>query len=134
MVFGVTSSPSQAKFFIQKHAELYRSECPMALETALKSTYMDDSINSVTDMEKGTKLYHQLATLWNKAGMYVRKWLSNSPEVISAIPIEDRASKIDLDNGELPVVKILGVLWRVKEDIVSFHSSSPENSEFITKR
>eukprot|EP00795_Rhopilema_esculentum_P005739 gene5739-10996_t len=83
VVFGITSSPFQAQFVIQKHAQLYRSEYPMASETALKSTYMDDSIDSVQDDEKGIQLYHQLAALWNKAGMHARKWLSNSPEVLS---------------------------------------------------
>eukprot|EP00795_Rhopilema_esculentum_P002346 gene2346-17983_t len=134
VVFGITSSPFQAQFVIQKHAQLYRSEYPMASETALKSTYMDDSIDSVQDDEKGIQLYHQLAALWNKAGMHARKWLSNSPEVLSAIPVEDRASEIDLDNGELPTVKTLGILWRAKEDIFSFHSSPPEENQIITKR
>ena len=107
---------------------------PMASETALKSIYMDDSMDSVQDEEKGVKLYHQLAALWNKAGMRARKWLSNSPEVLSAIPVEDRASEIDLDSGELPTVKTLGILWRAKEDIFSFHSSPPEENQIITKR
>ena len=66
---------------------------------------MDEGIDSVTNVEKRIRLYHQLTTLWNKAGMHARKWLSNSPEVLSAIPFEDRASEIDLDNGELLVVK-----------------------------
>ena len=66
--------------------------------------------------------------------MHARKWLSNSPEVLSAIPVEDRASEIDLDNGELPVVKTLGILWRAKDNSFSFHSSPPKNSEIITKR
>ena len=70
MVFGVTSSPFQV---IQKHAELYKSEYPMSSETALKSTNMDDSMDSVTDVEKGIRLYHQLATLLNKAGMHALK-------------------------------------------------------------
>ena len=134
MVFGITSSPFQAQFVIQKHAQLHRSEYPMASETALKSTYMDDSMDSVQDEEKGVQLYHQLAALWNKAGMHARKWLSNSPEVLSAIPVEDRASEIDLDSGELPTVKTLGIIWRAKEDIFSFHSSPPEENQIITKR
>ena len=41
----------------------------MAPETALKSTDMDDNMDSVTGVEKGIELYHQLTTLWNKAGM-----------------------------------------------------------------
>ena len=120
MVFGITSSLFQAQFVIRKHAQLHKSEYPMASETALKSTYMDDSMDSVQDEEKGVQLYHQLAALWNKAGMHARKWLSNSPEVLSAIPLEDRASEIDLDSGKLPTVKTLGILWRAKKDIFQF--------------
>ena len=134
VVFGITSSPFQAQFVIQKHAQLHRSEYPMTSETALKSTYMDDSMDSVQDEEKGVQLYHQLAALWNKAGMHARKWLSNSPEVLSAIPLEDRASEIDLDSGELPTVKTLGILWRAKKDIFSFHSSPPKENQIIAKR
>ena len=69
VVFGITSSPFQVQFVIQKHAQLHRSEYPMASEIALKSTYMGDSIDSVQDEEKGIQLCHQLAALWNKAGM-----------------------------------------------------------------
>ena len=105
---------------IQKHAQLHRSEYPMASETALKSTYKDDSMDSVQDEGKGIQLYHQLAALWNKAGMHARKWLSNSPEVLSAIPVEDRASEIDLDSGELPTVKTLGILWLARRTFSVF--------------
>ena len=119
---------------IQKHAQLHRSEYPMAPETALKSTYMDDSIDSMQSEEKGIQLYHLLAALWIKAGMHARKWLSNSQDVLSAIPVEDRASEIDLDSGELSTVKALGIILRAKEDILSFHSNPPEENRIITKR
>ena len=66
--------------------------------------------------------------------MHARKWLSNSPEVLSAIPVEDRASEVDLDSGELPTVKIRGILWQAKEDIFSFHSNPPEENQILTKR
>ena len=52
VVFGVTSSPFQAQFVIQKHAEFYRSKYTMASETALKSTYMDGSMDSLTGVER----------------------------------------------------------------------------------
>ena len=134
VVFGVTSSPFQAQFVIQKHAQLHSLEFPMAAETALKSTYMDDSMDSVPEAEDGIELYNQLTGLWKKAGMQARKWLSNSSKVLAVIPVEDRASEIDLKNGELPTVKTLGILWKAKEDSFCFHSRSPEVEEVITKR
>lgn len=46
VVFVKNSSPSQAQFVLLQHAKKYKSEYPMAAETADKSTYMDDSLNS----------------------------------------------------------------------------------------
>ncbi len=45
VVFGVNSSPFQAQFVSQLHAKKYMNEFPMATETVLKSTYMDDSMD-----------------------------------------------------------------------------------------
>ncbi|VDI81624.1 Hypothetical predicted protein [Mytilus galloprovincialis] len=56
---------------------------PRAAETVLKSTYMDDSMDSVINDEQGIELYNQLSQLWAKAGMYARKWLSNSKAVFT---------------------------------------------------
>ena len=47
----------------------------MAAETVLKSTYMDDSMDSVVDQSQGIKLYEELNQLWSKAGMQGHKWL-----------------------------------------------------------
>ena len=53
----------------------------MAAETVLKSTYMDNSMDSMVDKSQGIKLYKELNQLWSKAGMQVQKWLSNSTKV-----------------------------------------------------
>ncbi|CAC5373897.1 unnamed protein product [Mytilus coruscus] len=102
VVFGVNSSPFQAQFVSRKHAEMTKDSYPRATETVLKSTYMDDSMDSVINDEQGIELYNQLSQLWEKAGMYARKWLSNSKAVLQCIPEEDRASQVDLDEGYLP--------------------------------
>lgn len=69
----------------------------MAAETVLKSTYMDNSMDSVLNDEQGIKLYNQLSQLRGKAGMHARKWLSNSLVVLQSIPEEDRASEVQLE-------------------------------------
>ena len=76
MVFGITNSPFQEQFVIEKCAQLHKSEYQMASETALRSTYVDDSLDSVHNDEQGIQLNHQLAALWNKAGIHTCKWLS----------------------------------------------------------
>ena len=108
VVFGVNSSPFLAQFVTQHHAKTHESEYPLTAETILKSTYMDDSMDSVSDDQQGIELYRQLSQLWKGAGMHARKWLSNSPTVLNEIPSDDRASEIDLKEGHLPCTKTLG--------------------------
>lgn len=66
LVFGVNCSPFLAQLVSQNHARLYSTEYPLASETVLKSTYMDDSMDSVETEIKGIELYHQLSELWVK--------------------------------------------------------------------
>ena len=56
VVFGVNSSPFQAQFVAQEHARQHQSEYPLAAETILESTYMDDSMDSVPDVKTGVEL------------------------------------------------------------------------------
>ncbi|KAK3736479.1 hypothetical protein QZH41_005829 [Actinostola sp. cb2023] len=112
-----------------------KEQFPTAAETILESTYMDDSMTSTQDEQSGIELYHQLSKLWEKAGMHARKWISNSEKVLEEIPVEDRASEIDLTTGDLPSVKTLGVLWKAKEDVFTYKSQQlAENNEVLTKR
>jgi hypothetical protein len=108
-VFGVNSSLFQAQYVSQKHAKRCKNAFPMAAETVLKSTYMDDSMDSVLNDEQGIELYNQLSQLLGKTGMHARKWLSNSRVVLQSIPEEDRASEVHIDKRNLPSVKTLGV-------------------------
>ena len=39
------------------------------------------------------------------------------------------ADKVELDKGNLPVVKTLGVLWNAKEDEFRFKTNAPERGE-----
>ena len=82
VVYGVNSSPFQAQCVAQEHAKKYQSEFPVAAETILKSTYMDDSMDSVPDVRTVIELYSQQSELWDSAGMYARKWLSNESQVL----------------------------------------------------
>ena len=134
VVFGVNSSPFLAQFVTQHHAQIHRTEYPLAAETALKSTYMDDSMDSVSNDEQGIELYKQLSQLWHGAGMHARKWLSNSPVVLNEIPPVDRASEIDLKEGFLPSIKTLGVLWQAAEDVFTFKVRPPDDYFSFTKR
>jgi len=104
-----------------------------AAETILESTYMDDNMASYPSKEKSIKLYEELSTLWGSAGMHARKWHSNSEQVLKKIPEEDRAAEVDLNKGNLPSVRTLGVLWLAKEDVFTYRVNPPDKKFQLTK-
>ena len=91
-------------------------------------------MDSVPDVKTAIELYNQLSELWGSAGMYPRKWLSNEPEVLQSIPSSDCATEVDLNRGELPQVKTLGVLWCPAEDVFKFQVNWPAEKLDQTKQ
>ena len=63
----------EAQFVAQEIPRRCQTEYPLAAETILQSTYMDDSLDSVKGDAKRIELYCELSELWAKAGMRVRR-------------------------------------------------------------
>ena len=133
VVFGKNSAPMESQFVAQENARRNQDRYPLAAETVLKSTYMDDSIDSVENDDEGVELYRQLKALWGVANMQARKWISNSPKVIEAIPTEERATEIVINSGQDPITKTLGISWNSTEDVFTV-TASPLAPEFQTTK
>ena len=95
---------------------------------------MDDSLDSVETVEDGIQLYRQLDSLWGIAGMQARKWVSNAPEVVSATPKAERATELQISEGQEPVVKTLGVSWNSLEDTFTVITAKASTELHLTKR
>ena len=134
LVFGVNASPFLAQFVSQHHARIFEDIYPRAAETILKSTYMDDSMDSVMSESEGITLYKQLSELWDKSGMHAHKWLSNSEAILQMIPSQDRACQLELGDNNSPAIKTLGIMWLAREDVLTFISKPIEEGFKPTKR
>ena len=137
VVFGVNASPFLAQYVTQQHAHANEATLPLAADAVLLSTYMDDTMTSVDNSHTARQLYNELTTLWQKAGMHARKWLSNSTDVLAAIPPTDRVGQLALNDAELlPSVKTLGLLRNSETDKFTYsYEYQPANRpERITKR
>ena len=66
--------------------------------------------------------------------MHTRKWLSNSPQVLEQIPIEDKASEVDINKDPQPAVKTLVITWLPEEDVFTFNKNPPEENFQLTKQ
>ena len=135
VVFGLNSSSFLAQFVIQRDAEKYRKDYPQPAETILKSTFMDDSMDSVKSVEAGLSMHKDLSELYNSAGMHARKWVSNSKQIMEVIPVDDRASNLNLnEDTSLPIVKTLGLWWNANDDHFKYQVSEQLNGTKTTKR
>ena len=85
VVFGDASVPFRSQYVSQENVRIHQEEFPLAADTVSKSTYMDDSLDSVRDDDSAIQLVQELQELWAKAVMKARKWLSNSSEVLAVL-------------------------------------------------
>ncbi len=129
--FGNRGSPCVSIFVIKEHAKDNKEKFPRASETILESTIVDDNMDSVNTVEEAIQLIADLKVLYKGCGMNIRKFMSNSPEVLQSVPESERASNIDLshittlESGNLPLVKTLGVVWVALDDEFTFVVEPP---------
>lgn len=123
-LFGATSSPGCANFTLKRTAddfeELFGSEPATFVK---KDFYVDDGLKSVPSATEASALIKSTKSLLAKGGFNLHKFISNSKEVIEAIPKEQRASgikELDLSRDILPIERALGVQWCVQSDTLQF--------------
>lgn len=85
-------------------------------------------------VEEAIKLHHDLTTLWKRAGMTPKKWLSNSEEVLKVIRKDYCVSNLDLEAQVMPVIKTLGISWESNSDMFTLVVHPPPHDFHLTKR
>ncbi|KAL7852949.1 hypothetical protein SRHO_G00187340 [Serrasalmus rhombeus] len=123
-LFGAKSSLSCANYALRRTAEDGKDRSsPEAVTTVLEHFYVDDCLVSASDKTKATSLTKDLIALCASRGFHLAKWSSNSHEVLSSFPENERAKKIknlDLDRDKLPMERALGVDWCIESDSFKF--------------
>ncbi|XP_054869314.1 uncharacterized protein LOC129349591 [Amphiprion ocellaris] len=124
-LFGATSSPSCASYALKRCAEDNKDRFDaVAVDTVLHNFYVDDCLKSVASEQEAVKLHQDLTAICQAGGFRLTKWMTNSQNVLSSIPPEDRATEVkdlDLDQDALPIERALGVQWCIQSDEFKFH-------------
>ena len=148
VAFGVADSPYRAMESVKRTVEEYKEAYPEAAEELTANLYVDDLLTGAEDVEAAVKLQKDCVTLLNRAGLPMRKWCSNSPEVLERIPEDQRGETSDLlltsnlqaeaeaETPENCSASVLGVGWDVKKDELHFvgHTSIALPAAPCTKR
>ena len=91
-------------------------------EIANKHLYVDDCLRSLPSVAEAVTAQTQLCDLLSKWGFCLRKWLSNSSEVLNQIPETERSKALQSNSfPENVSERVLGVHWDVEKDIFTFN-------------
>ncbi|GFS56408.1 integrase catalytic domain-containing protein [Trichonephila clavipes] len=84
VTYGLSNAPFLAIRTLQQLAKDEKSRFPLASETLLYDTYMDDIVSGAPDLETAQQLQSQLKDALQSCGMNLHKWSSNSPELLNS--------------------------------------------------
>ncbi|XP_065197551.1 uncharacterized protein LOC135829073 [Sycon ciliatum] len=139
LVFGIKASPYLACKALQvvcpETADKYG---PAMLQIVDRDMYVDDLLRSAVSVLEAIRTQQTVQDILEQGSFHLRKWLSNSSEVMDGVPEADSSPQLaasinDHDNCVLPSVKTLGVMWSAEDDTFAFEFKPPATKK-LTKR
>ena len=119
VTFGVTCSPFLAVRTMQQAASDFGKDYPNAQLHINKSFYVDDLLGGADTTSEAITLYSEISNILKKGGFTLRKYRSNSQQVLDAIPkelVEAMPTKEMVDCHSDSYPKALGLIWNSEDD------------------
>ena len=92
-LFGAVSSLACANFALLRNAKDNQNAFPVeVVNTVKRNLYVDDCLKSLPLVTVAIAHVHDLQNLLSKGGFKLTKWVSNSQEVLEAIPEQERSA------------------------------------------
>uniref|UniRef100_A0A8D9ARL7 Integrase catalytic domain-containing protein n=1 Tax=Cacopsylla melanoneura TaxID=428564 RepID=A0A8D9ARL7_9HEMI len=130
VTYGVTPSAFQAQRVLQQLVHDDGASFPLASRAILNETYIDDILSGADDLSQALQLKEELITLLSRGSFELRKWASNSQELLKTVPHEH--CEVPLRQNEESTFKILGLHWQSTTDSFAYHVA--DINPTITKR
>lgn len=138
VTFGTASAPFTAIRVLHQLALDEKERFPLAENILRNDIYVDDILSGSDSFEMASLMRDQLTSALRSCGMELRKWASNTPELLRSIPAEHQMSGFSLqlnnnDNTTNATVKTLGLYWQPNSDAFTFSINFAINPA-MTKR
>jgi translation initiation factor IF-1 len=111
--------------YAHDEAENFSKAAPILLQ----DFYVDDCISGAETLEEALEIQSRLQDLLNSGRFTLRKWCSNSTEVLATIPPKLQETQHALTDGDSVIVRTLGLSWRPSFD--QFQITSGNTSHLI---
>ncbi|XP_050520046.1 uncharacterized protein LOC126893679 [Daktulosphaira vitifoliae] len=83
--------------------------------------YVDDLVTGANSVEEAIELQQKLVTLFKRGQFELRKWSSNSKELLAHIPLEHQQTHpVTFNEHESEIIHVLGLNWDPKVDVLSY--------------
>ena len=116
--FGSQPSSSAVIYCFRANAQRLKSHYPpKVIESVEEKFYVDDGADCAANDDKGVELALGLISLCNEGGFKVTKFVSNSPQVLAAIPSELWHPDIKSKDA-LPSISVLGLIYDAAKDML----------------
>ena len=143
VVFGVSSSPFLLNATIRHHVQQYKGIDPSFVLKFLRSVYVDDLTTGGVSIDYCYQLYRKSKSRLAEGGFNLRKFQSNSCELLERIRLEEGPGELSArPSGKVEgceeVHKVLGITWDPVKDEFLFDirpiGRQLLDLKFLTKR
>lgn len=132
VAFGLSCSPYLAIRTLLQLAEDEGYNFPAAAAILKKNCFVDNIFGGHSEEEGLIQLQKELIQLLQKGGFELRKWASNSPQLLANLPVEYYEKPLTVTPADGPQFSVLGLLW--KPNIDAFTYRVKLNDKLPTKR
>ncbi|XP_073827101.1 uncharacterized protein [Musca autumnalis] len=132
VTYGTSSAPYLSIRVLHQLAADEKETYHEACNILMTDTNVDDIISGADTESEAIFLQKQLVKLLSAGGFNLRKWTSNSDQLMANIPEDFREISNVFNLHEPNVVKALGLGWNTKQDAFSFQVCFPINDR-VTK-
>lgn len=135
VTYGTASAPFLATRSLNKLAEEEFDKYPRAAEILQRDFYVDDALSGSNNLDDALQLQEELIALLNGGSFPLKKWCSNHPALLEAVPPDDREMQLPLEFNKEESIKTLGLSWHPTSDkFLVANSLSCKTKNKITKR
>lgn len=132
ITYGTKAAPFLAMRTLQQLAMDDAEKYPLASCAVNSSFYMDDLLTGENSLSKAKELLFQLTSMFQGAGMNLRKWSSNEPQILQDLEHDQLNSPYEFKCTETR--KTLGLTWIPSSDSFAFSNQIQFNNKPVTKR
>ena len=137
VIYGVASSSYHSIRCLREAAQ-FDGVPKAAKEAILRDFYVDDILTEASSIKEAEQVLNDLIQSLQRVQFDLKKWTSNVPSLVLALPAEYREANENLKFLDpTHTIKTMGVTWNPFDDLFSFevaHISDDINDDGMTKR